>query len=929
VIGSVRPTRLVGRSIERKFLSGRFDDALGGRGGVVMLGGEPGLGKSRLLTDLCELAATRGGRSTVTYCLDARHSPLAPIVDALRELDALAPEVLGKAHPVRRLLGFDAPNAQPPGEAGVESRRDYYAAVADALRTFARAAPLVLGLEDVHWADAETRAFLRFLVSKIHGARLLVVATYRSTELGDDGFAQFVDAVTRAPAGAALLLRALERAAMADFIDDALREHPAVSPAVRRAVRLRSEGNPFFAEELLRHAVDPATSERLPQSVRAGLRERLAKLERTHAEVLEQAAVLGRTFEPELLAAVAERPIEAIDAALRFGRDALIVVEERATGQWSFRHELLREGLYDSLTSSEAKRLHERIARRLQRLDSGDANPAELAHHWSAAGFAREAAVYDERAGDAAMARYGTLDAADSFQRALLLAPPASRDALRLGLKLGTALDYSGFPERARDVLEFALVAARAFEDVAAIAEIWNLIARQMLNQASSVQAIRALERGLDELSGRESAAAPLLAALAWLHATRGELAQARTYAVRAERCGDMLSPQSRLELLDAHALGLAFAGDIAGSLDAYGRAAEIAASSGGRRSTTLLTNRSFTASSCGRMDVALAAADEALRRLRDTWAVSGAVPFVLAVAALTHLRAGNLGIAIAMVREADVLAMEADYARLTGHLATPAFALAARTGDATLVARYDAERLLDDAFGSDDPTWIGGLTAAVGEWFAAGGQSERLAALFERVCERLATAAMSPELVVLACMHGDERARSGLRRLLHPWRPDDCGELASALFALLDACDESRAPAAREAAARSAAAGFAACRLPYEEGCALELAGDTGRAASAYRRAGSTAHVTRLSGPAESEAQVHPDRLSKRERQVADLLAGGATNRSIANALGLSERTVETHLRSIYQKLGVASRLELVTQLLRPEPRAGTAHAR
>jgi DNA-binding CsgD family transcriptional regulator/tetratricopeptide (TPR) repeat protein len=925
VIGNARPTRLVGRSAERKFLSGRFDDALGGRGSVVLVGGEPGLGKSRLLTDLCELAATRGGRTTVTYCLDAKHSPLAPIVDALRELDALAPEVLGKVHPVRRLLAFDAPKA-PPGEASVESRRDYYAAVTDALRTFARAAPLVLGLEDVHWADAETRAFLRFLVSKIHGARLLVIATYRSTELADDGFAQFVDAVTRAPAGASLLLRPLERAAMADFIDDALREYPAVSPAMRRAVRLRSEGNPFFAEELLRHAVDPATSERLPQSVRAGVRERIAKLDRTHAEVLEQAAVLGRTFEPELLAAVVGRPIEAIDAALRFGRDALIVIEERATGRWSFRHELLREGLYDSLTSSEAKRLHERIARRLQSLDSGSANAAELAHHWAAAGFPREAAVYDERAGDAAMARYGTLDAADSFQRALLLAPPASRDALRLGLKLGIALDYSGFPERARDVLEFALVAARASGEAAGIAEIWNLIARQMLNQASSVQAIRALERGLEELSDREPAAAPILAALAWLHATRAELTESRAYAERAERCGDTLAQQSRLELLDAHALGLAFAGDIAGSLEAYGRATEIAALIGGRRSTTLLTNRSFTASSSGRMDVALSAADEALR---DTWAVSGAVPFVLAVAALTHLRAGNLGIAIAMVREADVLAMEADYPRLTGHIGTPAFALAARTGDGTLVTRYDAARLLDDAFGSDDPTWIGGLAAAVGEWFAASGQTERLAALFERVCDGLATAAMSPELVVLACMHGDERARSGLRRLLHPWRAEGCGELASALFALLDSCDQGREPAAREAAARRAAGGFAACRLPYEEGCALELAGDGGRAASAYRRAGSTAHVARLSAPAEVEFQAHPDRLSKRERQVAELLAGGATNRSIANALGLSERTVETHLRSIYQKLGVTSRLELVTQLLRPPTQVGSVQAR
>jgi DNA-binding CsgD family transcriptional regulator/tetratricopeptide (TPR) repeat protein len=912
----VRCSRLVGRAGERKYLIARLEEAANGRGSVVVLGGEPGLGKSRLLDDVAAFVEAEGACSVIAHCFDGAHSPLAPIVDALRELDARAPEVLSAAHPVRRLFAFEETRGAAPADVAGGARRDYYAGIVDALRAFARVVPLFLGVEDVHWADAETLAFLRFLTTKVHGARILAVATYRSTELAEPQLAQFVAAVGRAPAGGSLSLRPLDREAMADFIDDALREHPNVAPSERRDVRLRAEGNPLFAEELLCHLLDPST-ERLPPSVQAAVRARVATLERAHAEVLEQAAVLGRTFAPAFLAAVVELPSEEVEAALRSGREAQLVVEEREAGLWSFRHTLLREGLYEALTSSEAKRLHARIARHLEELDAGGTSSAELAHQWSAAGDAARAAVYNERAGDAAMAVHGTLDAADFYARALVVAPSGSADALRVGLKLGTALDYSGYPERARAALEVALHVARSLADAPAIVEISTLIARQFVNQMSTLRAIATLEQGIEDLGGWAPAAAPLVATLAWLHALRGESAVALGYVEEAESQFDAVPAIARLELLDARGVALGFEGDVAGAAAAFDKAVELAAANGGRWSTRALTNRSFIIGSLGDVETSVLAADEALRIMRDSWAVSGAVPFVLSIAAGAHLRAGNVGMASATVREAEVLAMEADYGRLNGHVAVAAFALAARTGDPGLVARYDIDKLVDDTFASGEPAWMGGLAAGVGEWLAACGEKARLSALLARTCANLRTAALSPELIVLACMHGDDAVRVALRRLLHPWRPEGCGELAAALFALLDACEPERSHDERVASARAAATGFAACHLPFEEGCALELAGDSSRASSAYRRAGSSAHVARLAANAPAGPQA--DRLSKRERQVADLLAGGATNRSIAQTLGVSERTVETHLHSVYQKLGVASRLELVTRLYRP----------
>jgi len=922
----LRPScpRLIGRQRELDFLLKRLDEVSQGRGAVVIVGGEPGIGKSRLLVELDARAKMPGHCKIGTQCLEGARAPLAPVIDVLRELQAMDPAIVAAHNPLRRLLLMDEAVVGDPSAATASpaNHRELYGVIAAVLRSFSRAQPLLITIEDLHWADLDTLAFFQFLTTRIRSSRILVIATFRTTQMIDGKFARSFGAITRAESVSTITLRPLGRQEMVDFIEETLAGSEALPARVRRRIRIRAEGSPLFAEELIVHAVGSG-DDTLPLTLKSAVIERVSALPAVSVAILEQAAVIGRSFSMPLLAAITKRTTEALEICLREARDMMLVVEDRDRADtWSFRHALLREALYESLTRVEASRLHEQTARQLECSAETSTLFAELAYHWFSANSVGKAAAYSEKAGDSALLLGASMEAAEHYETAGSLSEASPITTLRLQTKLGRALGFSGLPGASRRALETALAAARRSADTLAIAHVSLMLSSQLASDVSSRLAVTCLQQALLDVAKNRVARASVLVGLALFQGILGDTSDAQQHLEESAKLLDKPEPSVRLIWLGAQATVMAFLGRADEMIDAYERAIEIARRGADPRSVVRASaNLALMSASLGRLEAALPAADEAMRVVRD-WAMSGDVPFALAMGAQVYLRSGNIDFATTLLNEAEVLASETDSKRLTYQLAMCAFTIAARVGNAELVQRYDIESIVADAFASEEPMWIGGVCAAVGEWYAYRGQQQQLSSLLDRACSVLRTVALVPEFATLVCLHGTEEQREDVHSTLTAWCNHEANKLALALLALNEALGRSGPSSTGRESALRAAAGFADCGLPYEEARSLEIAHELDRAIKTYQRAGSPVDAARVSAMlGVRDGQSVADQLSPRESEVVSFLKRGGSNRQIALKLGVSERTVESHLRSIYSKLGVKSRLELLARVLEPAP--------
>jgi DNA-binding CsgD family transcriptional regulator/tetratricopeptide (TPR) repeat protein len=404
----------VGRADELERLDQALHATAAGCGATVLLAGEAGIGKSRLASELAARARADGFEVLVGRSLDlvGTELPFQPFAEALRPLGA----------------------GRPAG-----SQQDVFEETLARLKDLAAAAPVLLVLEDLHWADTSTLDLVVFLAHNVDEQRVLLLATYRADELSSaERVRRLADGVRRSGSALLVELGPLEHEELSALL--AARAGSPPSSALTDAIVARSEGNPFFAEELLAAAGD--ASGELPRGLRELLLQRIARVDRTTRSVLRLAAAAGRDVGYPLLCAAAGLPEPEVRECLRAAVEHGVLVPEQETGSFRFRHALLAEAIYATLLPGEREELHARLADELAR-DATPASPAELAPHWAAAGRSDEALAASVEAARAAEAVFGLAEALAHLERALALWPAVS-DAERLaGLDLAAVCSWA------------------------------------------------------------------------------------------------------------------------------------------------------------------------------------------------------------------------------------------------------------------------------------------------------------------------------------------------------------------------------------------------------------------------------------------------------------------------------------------------------
>jgi DNA-binding CsgD family transcriptional regulator len=391
-VTSTTSTSFVGRAEELDRLLALLDRAQRGRPAVGLVAGDAGVGKTRLLDELAARAEGGGTRVLVGGCMEVGDVglPYVPFVDAFRDLGArtgegeLAAPLVAAVPSLGRLLpelGTERGPVPPPGD-GFE-RVQLFDGVLSLLARLSELAPLLLVIEDLHWADRSTRDLLAFLVRTLRGGRVALVASYRSDELHRrHPLRPLLAELVRVPD--------LERIDLAPFGRLELAEHlrsvagqPVPGVVVDR-ILARSEGNAFFAEELVAAGAIRADIA-LPEALADVLLGRIEALPELAQEVLKVAAVAGRRVGHQLLVAASGRPEAEVERGLRDAIAGQVLVASAATESYRFRHALLQEAVYGDLLPGERTRLHATYARLLAEADPDGADPsgsaAELAWH--------------------------------------------------------------------------------------------------------------------------------------------------------------------------------------------------------------------------------------------------------------------------------------------------------------------------------------------------------------------------------------------------------------------------------------------------------------------------------------------------------------------------------------------------------------------
>jgi DNA-binding NarL/FixJ family response regulator/tetratricopeptide (TPR) repeat protein len=402
----------VGRARELEELDRVLDSARTGNGTTALVTGEAGIGKSRLTSELASRARGAGFEVFLGRSIDlvGTELPYQPFVEALRPL----------GEPWRG-------DGRTPG-----SQLRVFEETLALLAGRAASSPVLLVLEDLHWADTSTLDLVVYLAHNLGGHQVLLLATYRADEPGSaERVRRVADGVRRSGSSVVLELGPLEDEELAALL--AARADGVLPAAVSNAIASRSEGNPFFAEELLAAAGD--NSVELPRRLRDLLLERIGRLEPQTDSLLRLAAAAGRDVGHTLLTALA-RPEQDVRESLREAVEQGVLVAEQATGCFRFRHALLAEAIYATILPGEREELHAKLAEELAR--SGAASPAELAQHWEAANRSAEALTASVAAARQAEAVFGLAEAHAHLERALALWP-AVPDAAEL-----TGLDLAG-----------------------------------------------------------------------------------------------------------------------------------------------------------------------------------------------------------------------------------------------------------------------------------------------------------------------------------------------------------------------------------------------------------------------------------------------------------------------------------------------------
>jgi tetratricopeptide (TPR) repeat protein len=484
----------VGRVDELERLWSAWKHARSGENRLVFVSGEPGVGKTRLAAELARRAHAEGTTVLFGRCDEELAVPYQPFVEALRtfvhvctpaDLEAQIGPFGGDVARLVPEVAQMVPGVPEPLRADAETERyRLFEAIAAFLDGVAATTPVVLLLDDLHWAAKPTLLMLRHLARIANDTPLLIVGTYRDTDLDRrHPLAEMLADLRRDQAVERIALRGLDEGEVTELVETAA-DHP-LSPEVAElahAVYAETEGNPFFVGQVLRHLVESgaviqedgrwvrtATADRIgiPEGVREVISRRLARLDDESNAVLAVAAVIGREFDAELLTEATDADAERVLDVLEIAEADRLVEATTGRAEFTFVHALVRSTLYEEIPTTRRLRLHRRVAQVLEpRATAGDDTllPSLARHYCEAAalGETEQAIRYATEAAQGARARLAYEEAADLYERALDVLEPHS-DAERqhrgdlliaLSRERWAAGDRRGAREAARDAAQ-------------------------------------------------------------------------------------------------------------------------------------------------------------------------------------------------------------------------------------------------------------------------------------------------------------------------------------------------------------------------------------------------------------------------------------------------------------------------------------------
>lgn len=922
--------KFIGRSEHLDALRVRYGEAASGQGSAVLIAGEPGIGKTRLITEFCARIAAEGVAPAIAQCLPYAQSPFAPVVSALRSLLADdAGAIRGLHRSQLSLLHRLLPEIETPERTTDSDKPALLEALAQVLHEVTARRVCVIVLDDIQWADTATLEFLQFITERASALRMLLVATYRPEDVHENAALRAsISRLTRSSSLWRISLEELNETEMRAFMHYAIEGRSALSPLVLETIKNQAEGNPLSAEELLKSAVDEGEpTGRLPLSLTEAVVERLDRFSEQDRHVLVCASALGRRFTPEFLAEVLDRPIAQVIAVLKKAVELQILVEQAdAAVAYAFRHAVTRDAIHENLLAIEARPLHAKITSALERGEHREARIPELAYHAWEARDLRRAAEYNELAGDAAMIICGYHEAAAAYERALDASRGLSLSTVGLERKLAAALFETGDGVRALKMFHAARNAYEASGDRDAAAQVCRNLVDVYYHLGDANSMLEAAHRGV-ELTADHPRSAPYFQA---------SLDLALAYYI-ALNPNESLAALKRIEpLADAQAVKdrsdfyIRYVG-VAGQLDdplrlkwAMERAIDVARTEP-QALLRVYRNCAPNCTAVGLEDEGLHCAGEALQLLRSQQVRGRLALSVLRTASMTYLLCARLDLARAPIEQAMLQPMEGIESLW---VRCAAVFLGVLTEDDDLLAQAGRNSFVDDVrtaalegHGIDTAPQAVDLLVYEGKLEEARRFIQELVSSVPEFFSPDGSAEFCATVARYGAMEDIGRARELVRSIL-PKSRRRFERAYSALFEAFAALREEDAADVKRHA-EIAETLFAELRLPYLHAQALELLGNESEALRVYREMGDIRDAHRI------EAQLAPatrrgrskDELTPREREVAQLVSEGKSNAAIAEQLVISERTVEHHVAAIFDKLGVASRAEVAVYVTRREP--------
>lgn len=981
--GLARPP-FVGRTEELSLLREGLVSATGSRPGCIAVTGDAGVGKTRLLAEFAVLARAEGARVVVGAGIDlaADEFPFGVFLSAFRDLarwQRRDPQRDQSGTPYDEVLALLHTHTSVVAGAERTDRSQLFDRVLDLLGELSDELPLVLILEDLHWADRTSLDLLKFLVQDLcqerdllrdlPRERILLVLSWRSDEVVDGSFRWDALAdLERLRCIEVVRLGALDQAELSTMLR-AVTSAPLTTAQTEEIAR-RSAGNPLFAQELL--AAGPRSAGRsAPVSCREVVLRRARRLSSAAGVAVRALAVIGRPADHALLAEVSELPPDELAAGLREGLDQRLLRREGDGELYAFRHPLGQEAVYDDILPGERLVLHGRTAGALDRLTAATESSgfvgAELAHHWHKAQVWARALPAAVAAARAAAGVTGFAEAYAQYQQALdawaHLPDGATLDCTLAELQeeAAEAAHWVGATAEAVALATAAREAARSRGDVHAEARVNERLGRYLWELGDPVAGLAADRDAVRLLAGEppsrlQARARAALAAGLLLDGESAAAAEEATAAVALARTAD--SPAEESYALTTLGVCRAINGELDQALDLLDQARVISEDCGSIEEVfRVYADLTFVLTTAGRPQESLEVAYAGMARTRQLGLTStgGGALLVNTASTLQVLGdwdearrvahdalqqgvhdsfAGYLHLLIGDVAAARGSADEAEQSYAAAERITPLLAdawfgatLAASRAELQLWtgAPQDALRLVSETLPSlakadyDEPA--ARLCALARRALADSAERERLlpsgrapdlaladvVADRERQCGASQVRTSAPAIDAFLLQGAAEVARGAVRP-----DPDAWGEVAARWRGL------GQPYAAGYALWREAEA-LVATKARRKAGAILADAAAVAeklRAAPLQREIAALAQRATLPVdiPAQRTAPTTTSQrlgLTPREEQVLPLVASGRTNRQIARALFITEKTVSVHVSNIMAKLGAANRGE------------------